>query len=550
MNGVEYLKEKLAEALQKLDVTGPDVPQIMLERPKVAEHGDLSTNIALLLAKVLKRKPRDIAEEIQKSLTLDVDIVDDVNIAGPGFINFRLGDGYFHNVLGDILSLGKDFGKDTWGNNERIQFEFVSANPTGPLNIVSARAATVGDVLSSILTSVGFEVEREYYVNDAGRQVRLLGMSVSSSYMRLTGQSEPFPEEGYHGDYINDLAKSFFDEHGEKFAQLQQRERWNQLSELALETILSAQKKVLADFGLDFDVWFRERILRQSNDHLNVLNKLTENGHVYEQDGAKWFRATDFGDEKDRVLVTSEGEPTYFLVDIAYHEDKYKRKFSKLYDLWGPDHHGYIQRVKSALTALGHPEDSFEVIIIQQVNLIQDGEVVKMSKRAGKIIEMQELLDEVGVDVARFFFVARRTQSPLDFDLDLAKKTSDENPVYYVQYAHARICNVIKHAESQGVKLPETANFSLLKEEEELNLIKKLLEFPEVVSKAAQYLEAHRVPNYLQEVAATLHRFYHHHKVVTDDVELTKARLLLIQGARVVFTNALNLMGVSAPERM
>ena len=550
MNGTTYLIQKLTEGLQKIGVLETGDLTIGLERPKIESHGDLATNVAMLLASRLRRNPRDIATELVNALELDPKLVSQVDVAGAGFINFKFGLGYYQDALQNILQRKDQFGSDTWGNGERVQIEFVSANPTGPLNIVSARAAAVGDVLANLFAATGFSVEREYYVNDAGRQIRLLGRSVSSRYMALLGHDEPFPDEGYHGTYIHDLAKQFLNEHGERFAGLNQDQRCEELAKLTLETILASQKAVLDDYGLRYDNWFRESALRDANAHFTVLDKLAKKGHVYDEDGARWFRSSEFGDEKDRVLVTKEGEPTYFLVDIAYHADKYERGFAQLYDLWGPDHHGYIQRVKAALLALGYRDGTFEVNIIQQVNLLQDGEMVKMSKRAGKIIEMKELLDDVGKDVARFFFVARRTQSPLDFDLDLAKNTSEENPVYYVQYAHARICNIIKHAEERGVAFPESTRLELLGKKEEIDLIKKLLEFPDLVSKAARYLEPHRLPNYLQELAAVFHRFYHHHKVVTDDLELTGARMHLIQGTRIVLANALRLLGVSAPERM
>ncbi|MFQ5677160.1 MAG: arginine--tRNA ligase, partial [bacterium] len=424
------------------------------------------------------------------------------------------------------------------------------ANPTGPINIVSGRAAAVGDALVNLLNAVGYDAIREYYVNDAGRQIRLLGESVSARYMELLGKEETFPEEGYHGEYIRDLANEIISEYGEKFASVEHHQRCAEFSTLALEKLLSSQRKVLADFRVDFDLWFRESKLRLSNAHTEVFDALSEKGYVYEKEGAQWFKSSRFGDEKDRVLITREGEPTYFLVDIAYHVDKYKRGFEQLYDLWGPDHHGYINRVKAALVAMGYPKGSFEVNIIQQVNLLEGGEVIKMSKRAGKIIEMKELIDEVGVDVARFFFVARRSQSQLDFDMDLAKNTSEENPVYYVQYAHARICNIMRHAEEQGYTLPDRADLTVLTTEEESTLIKKLSQFPDVVSQAAKFLEPHRIPNYLKELAADFHRFYHHHRVVTENKALTEARLILIQCARIVLANGFRLLGISAPERM
>lgn len=550
MLGEKYLREKLSAAVGSMTSEPIDANEILLERPKMAEHGDVATNLALALASTLRRKPRDIAAAIVDALKLDSNVVEKVEIAGPGFINFHLSDAYIRSALNDILSENEAFGQSDLGKQRRVQIEFVSANPTGPLNVVSARAATVGDVLGNIFKATGFAAEKEYYVNDAGRQVRLLGMSVSARYMELLGRDEPFPEEGYHGEYIRGLAQEILAEHGETFAEQKKEERWQQFKDIALQKILASQQEVLNGYRVYFDNWFRESKLRAREAHFEILNRLSERGYVYEQDGATWFKSSEFGDEKDRVLVTSDGEPTYFLVDIAYHADKYERGFEQLYDLWGPDHHGYIDRMKAALLALGYPEGSFEVNIIQQVNLLEGGKVVKMSKRAGRIIEMKELIEDVGVDVARFFFLARRNQSPLDFDMDLAKNTSEENPVFYVQYAHARICNIIRHAEEQGVALPETADLERLDKAEEMVLIKKLLEFPEVLSKAATFLEPHRLPNYTQELAAEFHRFYHHHRVVSDSRELTDARLVLTTCTRIVLANALHLMGITAPEKM
>jgi arginyl-tRNA synthetase len=550
MNGESYLKNLLTKALHAKGLTNVGEIDFTLERPKVAEHGDLATNVAMLLASKLKRNPREIANDLLKSLELDKNIVTDCQVAGAGFINFRFSDNYFRDALREILHHGKNFGRSDWGGKKRVMVEFVSANPTGPLNVVSARAATIGDVLANLLDAVSCDCRREFYVNDAGRQIRLLGMSVSSRYMELIGKQETFPEEGYHGAYIRDLAQEILQEEGDRFGAQEAETRWAKLSKLALDKILSTQQQTLLRYGVRFDNWFRESTLRDSDSHRVVLKMLQEKGFLYENDGAQWFKSSELGDEKDRVLVTSEGEPTYFLVDIAYHLTKYQRGFEMLYDLWGPDHHGYIERMKAALAALGYARGSFEVNIIQQVNLIEGGQVVKMSKRAGKIIEMAELIDEVGVDVARFFFAERRTQSPLDFDLDLAKNTSEENPVYYVHYAHARIFNILKFASEQGQPLSTEADLALIKEAEEMTLIKKLLEYPDVISKSARYLEPHRVPTYLQELAATFHRFYHHHKVVSENSELTKARLLLAEGTRIVLANGLEILGISAPERM
>ncbi|MFQ5708431.1 MAG: arginine--tRNA ligase [bacterium] len=546
----DYLIEQIRAAMARKGFAVAANFDFSLERPKSAAHGDLSTNVAMLLAASLKRRPREIATDLLQALQTESALISKAEVAGAGFINFHLSRDYFRAALQSILAAGQDFGHADWGQHTKVQIEFVSANPTGPLNVVSARAATVGDVLASLMQAVGFEVEREFYVNDAGRQVKLLGMSLSSRYMELLGLQEPFPEEGYHGDYIRDYARELADQEGDRYARLEQEQRWAQFTRLAVEKMIAEQKTVLGHYRVNFDHWFRESKLRQRNAHEAVLRRLAEQGHLYEKEGAQWFAASQFGDEKDRVLVTSAGEPTYFLVDIAYHLDKFQRGFEKIYDLWGPDHHGYINRMKAALEALGYDRSRFEVKIIQQVNLLEKGQVVKMSKRAGKIIEMRELIEEVGVDVARYFFVARRNESPLDFDMDLAKNTSEENPVFYVQYAHARICNILKFAEEKKIARSEQSDLARLTELEEFDLIKKLLEFPDVVTKAAKFLEPHRLPNYLHELAATFHRFYHHRRVVTDDEALTGARLVLVEATRIVLANALALLGITAPERM
>lgn len=543
------IQHNVADALTKLTYH-VEPNSIILERPKMEAHGDFATNIALQLASMAKKNPRQIAQELANNLQFESGVIDKIEIAGPGFINFYLGWEYYRQALKDIIRAGESFGRSDWGNGIKIQIEFVSANPTGPLNVVSARAAAIGDVMVNLYQSVGFAAEREYYINDAGRQVRLLGESVSSRYMALFERDEPFPEEGYHGEYIKDLAREIAAETGDRFVALNADERNRQLSHIALEKMLQLQKKSMEEYRVFFQTWFPESRLRDQKEHLDVLQAFEQKGFSYHHEGAIWFRSSQFGDEKDRVLVTSDGEPTYFLVDIAYHRNKYQRGYEKLYDIWGPDHHGYIPRMKAALQALGYPNDSFAVEIVQQVNLLRGGEVVKMSKRAGRIIEMQEVIEEVGVDAARFFFVNRKCSSHMDFDIDLAKKQSDENPVYYVQYAYARIFNITKFAAEQGIACDENANVSLLNKDEEKQLIQKLLLYPDVISKSAQFWEPHRLTNYLQELAATFHRFYHFHRVVTEDLPLSQARLLLLKATQIVFANALKILGITAPERM
>ncbi len=550
MKPQEYIRNNIKKSLSACGFDGDDEKLLILEKPKQAEFGDISSPAAMNLAKVAKQAPRKIAADIISHLDTDPYYIEKVEIAGPGFINFFLAKECLRQAVQDILKEGKKYGKSLWGKGEKIQFEFVSANPTGPLNIVSARAAAVGDVFASLYNMVGFLAEREFYVNDAGRQIKLLGVSLNARYMTELGKKIPVPDDGYHGNYLVELAKKIIDKDGDKYAELNEEERCNLFSKLALDYMVKRHKNSLDKYHVLYDNWFRETVVREQKSHEKVLEYFTKHNYSYTKDGAVWFRSSDFGDEKDRVLVTSEGEPTYFLIDIAYHENKFSRGFSKLFDLWGPDHHGYIPRMSAALQALGHPREKFEVCIIQQVNLLRGGDTVKMSKRAGEIIEMDELIDEVGVDAARYFFVDRRVSQPLDFDIDLAKKQSDENPVFYVQYAHARICNILRYARESGVEVPGKADMSPLGNELELAVVKKCLDFPEIVSKAALALEPHRITAYLHETATVFHRFYHENRVVTDNAELTAARLMLCKAILQVIANGLKLLSISAPENM
>jgi arginyl-tRNA synthetase len=547
LSAENYLHDVLIALMQK---RGWPIEAVSLSRPKQESFGDYATPAAMSLARTLKKAPAAIAEEIVSALDYDRHLIEEIRIDGPGFINFRLGPAYWQSVLAEILRARESYGRSQTGAGRKINMEFVSANPTGPLNIVSARAATIGDVLVNLFHATGAEAAREYYINDAGQRVRMLGYSVSSRYMALFGIDEAFPEDGYHGEYIKDLAAALRDEFGDRFVMLALEERCDQLTQLALERMIRAQKEILEKFRVQYDLWFSEQSLLDSDRQQEVLDLLAQKDLSYQKDGALWFRSSLFGDEQDRVLLKSDGAPTYFLVDIAYHRDKYRRGFNQLYDLWGPDHHSHIKRMEAAMIALGYPEGSFQVRIIQQVNLLRGGEVVKMSKRAGNIIEMAELIDEVGVDAARYFFSMRKLDTPMDFDIDLAKKQTDENPVYYVQYAHARVCNILAHAAAKGVALSENYDLGLLKTPEEIAVLRKMSEFPETVSKAAQFLEPHRLTLFLQELAAVFHHFYHHHRVVSEDAALTQARLRLVEGVRLVLANALKLLNISAPEKM
>ncbi len=546
-----YLEKILTERIQALAGRLEGMTPIEFETPRDERFGDVATNVAMRLARPLKKNPREIAAQLIEGIDWDDNFVESVNIAGPGFINFVLSKKYFRNYLAGILEQGEsEFGKSRVGEGRRIQIEFVSANPTGPLNIVSARAASVGDTMVNIMNHVGYEARREYYVNDAGRQVRLLGASVSSRYCELLGVDEPFPDEGYHGDYVYDIARKIIEIHGKKFLSMEYDQRVDALKKIALDMIFADQKKVLEDFRVHFDNFFRESSLRASNAEKEVLTILEQKGLTYEKDGALWFKASEFGDEKDRVLVTQKGEPTYFFIDVAYHKSKFDRGFEKAIDLLGPDHHGYIPRMRAALLALGIPEEAFDVKIIQQVNLYRGGEVVKMSKRAGQIVAMRELVDEVGVDAARFFFLMRRISTPLDFDIDLAKKQTDENPVYYVQYAHARIANILRFGKEQGIEFNPGCDLSLLVEPEEMALIKKMRAFPDLLVRIVRNFEPNALTQYLQELAEVFHRFYHDHRVISENRSLSEARIALVFGTKVVLAVGLKLMGISAPEKM
>lgn len=552
---------KAAKELKKTQKWKLDtLPEIELELPKDAKHGDVSTNIAMVLAKRVKSAPRNLAqsflETFEKKKIFTKEFVDKIEIAGPGFVNFYLSEKVIYEELHDILNQGDLYGRAEKRKNEKIHIEFVSANPTGPLNIVSARAAAVGDALARIMDAVGYEVDKEFYINDAGNQVRLLGKSVEARFRELFDEKVEFPEEGYHGEYIKDIAKQLKEKYGDEPLTWSREKREEQFGRDAIEINLKGQKEILKQYRVEFDQWFSEREMRsrKENPLERVKEQLSDWNATYENEGALWFSSTEYGDDKDRVLVTKEGEPTYFLADIAYHKDKALRHYDKIIVLMGPDHHGYYPRVLAAMDALGYKKEKFEFRLIQQVNLLKDGENVKMSKRAGKIIEMKDLLDEVHVDAARYFFVLRKLDSPLDFDIDLAKEQSSNNPVYYVQYAHARIVSIfVKYQEETKEKLPlnwKKVDLTCLKEKEEMELIKMLVHFPDLLEGAAEVREPLRVPNYLKELCSTFHSFYTKHRVRVPEVSIRSARLALLEATRIVIHNGLALLGVSSPNKM
>ncbi len=548
-----YLAELLEAAIPKAGFTLPEGARIDVEVPREPEHGDWATPVALTLAKTARRPPHQVAEALRDALALERDIVSSVEIAGAGFINFRLAPAWLAANLRRILDNPDAYGTSSAGRGEKILIEYVSANPTGPLNVVSARAASLGDALIRILNAAGYVARGEFYANDWGLQAELFGASIESRFQERLGlPAAPIPEEGYAGAYVADVASTVPEREGRSWLDLPERERRLRFAGWGIDRMLQRQKQDLDRFGARMDRWFRESELHKGGAVEKVRQRLGERGVTDTKDGALWFRSSAFGDQEDRVLVRSNGEPTYFLADAAYHHDKFSRGFHRLIDLLGPDHHGHVQRMQGVLEALGWPRDRFVVILIQWVRLLRGGEPVKMSKRAGEFITLEDLVNEVGVDAARFFFLMRRAESPLDFDLELAVKRSEDNPVYYVQYAHARIVHVLEYARSQGVPEPglDAARPDLLHEPETLTLLRGLAGFPSLVAAAARHREPHRIPMYLKDLAAKFHSFYHVHRVVGPDAAVTAARLLLTRATGVVFRRGLHLLGVSAPESM
>ncbi|MGB9867339.1 MAG: arginine--tRNA ligase [Bacillota bacterium] len=545
----DQLKQRIREAVAaKFGIEME--PELMA--PSRKEFGDYSTNAAFVVAEKVGQPLRKVAEAIAPLISTSGGWLEGVEVAGPGFINFRLKPSWCLEGLKEIMELGRDFGKSDVGKGTRVQVEFVSANPTGPMVVVQARAGAVGDTLANLLAWAGFDVSREFYVNDAGHQVEVLARSLEVRLRQLLGEQIELPEDCYPGDYLIDVASAYLKERGCGFLQKPEGERLAELRDYAVESIRGSQEESLRRYGVEFDVWFSERTLHQSGQVAAAVELLRQRGFVYSQDGALWFRSTAFGDDKDRVLVKSDGNYTYLAADIAYHLNKLRRGFAKIIDIWGPDHHGYIGRMKAAVEALGYPRDALEVLIVQMVRLIRGGEVVKMSKRAGEFVTMDELLEEVGRDVARFFFLMRSCESHLDFDLDLGKLRSDENPVYYVQYAHARICSLMREAKERGVEWPggTEPDLSQLTDQSELELAKKLVYFPQEIAGAALTREPHRMPRYLMDLATAFHSFYTRCRILGVEPQLTAARLYLSDATRIVLRNGLEIIGVSAPEKM
>ncbi|MCD6117295.1 arginine--tRNA ligase [bacterium] len=549
----KLIAEKITEAAVKSGFQVNEKTAGDLSVPKQKGHGDLSSNIALVLAAKEKKKPREIAQSILNNLDADSDIISKVEIAGPGFINIFINDFFIVNQLSDILNSGQKFGFSDKAKGKKAQVEFVSANPTGPLSIGHGRQAVIGDVAANLLESQGWDVTREYYFNNAGRQMRKLGESVFIRYLNLIGKDAELGDDHYQGKYITDIARKALQEKGDSLADGQNIEYFQQFAE---SVIFEDIKITCKRLGIKFDVFFNEKSLYENGDIDKVLSVLREKGLVYDKDGAAWLKTTEWGQDQDRVLVKSTGEPTYRLPDIAYHKNKLERGFDKIVDIFGSDHIATYPDVLAAVKALGYDTSQITVLIHQFVTLTENGKTIKMSTRKANFVTLDELMDEVGVDVTRYFFINRSMSSHLNFDLNLAKTQSDENPVFYVQYAHARICSVINHAREKGFNPDERGDLSLLRSAEEINLAKALLSFPEIVENTAENFELQRLTNFMESVATLYHKFQHAGKVddslrvVSADRKMTQARLSLCNAARTVLANGCRLLGVSAPERM
>ncbi len=599
----QQVKELLSAAWRHLaatgQVAGADLPDPQVDRTRDPAHGDFATNLALVMAKVVGGKPRDLAARLVAALPAS-DLIARTEIAGPGFINFFLAPGAHLGLIPTILAAGPDYGRSQLGAGKRVQVEFVSANPTGPLHVGHGRGAAYGAVVADLLAAVGFAVHREYYVNDAGRQMDILAASVWLRYLELCGEEVRFPANGYRGDYVWDIAASLHRDHGDAYrheaaevfagapedaASADERDaegnplpgapggdkeahidalvnrakallgdnRYRFVFELGLNTILDDIRDDLAHFGVEYQEWYSERSLTEKGAVNRAIERLREAGHLYERYGALWFRSTAFGDDKDRVVVRDNGQSTYFASDIAYHMDKLERGFDRVIDIWGADHHGYVPRIKGALQALGDDPAKLDVLLVQFAILYRGGERMQMSTRSGEFVTLRELRKEVGRDAARFFYIMRRCEQHLDFDLDLAKSQSSDNPVYYVQYAHARVCSVLRQAADKGLAAepsPGVTHLERLTETHEQDLLKTLARYPELVEEAALGEEPHQLTHYLRELANDFHTYYNAHQFLVEDAALRDARLKLILAVRQVLRNGLNLIGVSAPETM
>ena len=545
----------LTKAANNGEIPPIEITDIVIEVPREKGHGDFSTNIAMQAAKQVKRAPRQVAETIIKNIEVEGTYIQKVECAGPGFINFFLNDSWLYDALQVVEREKEHYGKINIGNNRKVMVEFVSANPTGPLHMGNARGGALGDCIASVLQAAGYDVTREFYINDAGNQIEKFGISLEARYIQLIKGEDAieFPEDGYQGEDIIDHMKDYVAENGDKLINTESEERRKILVDYALPRNLDRIRRGLESYGIKYDVWFSEQSLYDSGELKDTLKLLEEKGLTVEQEGAVWFKAAEFGAEKDEVIIRNNGLPTYFASDIAYHRNKFeKRKFDWVINLLGADHHGHVARMKAAVSALGIDSTKLDVVIFQLVRLYRNGEIARMSKRTGRAISLTDLLDEVGRDAARFFFNTKASGSHLDFDLDLAVQQSNENPVFYVQYAHARICSMINLLDKEGIKIPaiEETDLTLLQKAEELELIKRLAELPEEIRISAQTLEPSRLTRYVLDVAALFHSFYNACRVKGEEESVMKARLMLVNCTRIVIRNVLNLLSISAPERM
>ena len=550
------IKEIIVCALDKAKNTGElelaDVPDVVVEKPKDEKMGDFASNIAMTLARSERKNPKAIAQIIERHIEKENADLDSLEIAGPGFLNLKMSRKFFLDRLADAVEQRNDFGKSNVGQGTKILIEFVSANPTGPLHIGHGRGAAVGDTLARILKKAGYDLKTEYYINDVGNQMNILGRSTWLRYRELLGNDAEFPEDHYRGAYIKDIAQRAIDQHGKEFFDKPEVECIPFFKELAKNNILEGIKKDLSEFRVTFDNWFSEKSLYKDNSVKGAIEWLRNEGHVYDKDGAVWLKSSAFDDDKDRVIVKQTGEKTYFCSDIAYHQNKIKRGFKKLINLMGADHHGYVPRMEAVLQAMGYDKNIFKILLIQFVSLLRGGEKVAMSTRSGEFETLSDVVNEVGVDAARYYFLMRSSDAHLDFDLELAKEETSENPVFYIQYAHARICSIFRGAEEKGVQFPDngSVDLSLLIEDEEFSIIKAILAFPEVVEKSALALEVHRISHYLLDLVSRFHGYYSRHRVISDDIPLTLARLYLLDGLRITIRNGFDLMGISVPEKM
>ena len=547
---IQGIKAALAAAVSAGDLPDGEYPDVLLEVPPQKEFGDFATNIAMQSARIAHKSPRMIADVLLKHL--DAPWLEKAEVAGAGFINFFLKHDIIYDTLCHILEQGKQYGQAPLRAEDTVQVEYVSANPTGPLHVGHGRGAAYGSALVNLLRAAGYNVQSEYYINDAGNQMNNLAASVNARYLELLGKKAEIPENGYHGADIIDTARAIIEQDGDKYLQMDEKDRLEIFKNRAYEEKLKALKRDLESFNVTFDKWFSERTL-----HPEAIKKACEtlkgNGNMYEKDGALWLKSTAYGDDKDRVVIRDNGVPTYLAADIAYHKNKYERQFKKLINIWGADHHGYVARVKAAMAALGLDPNQLEILLLQMVSLFRNGELVKMSKRTGQAMTLNELIDEVGTDAARYFFIMRSLDTQLDFDLDLAKSHSNENPVYYIQYANARIFSIYKQVAENGDVFDMTwknTKWDKLKEERELALIKKMAAYPEEIRKAAADRAPHRIAHFVYEMAGLFHAFYNNCHIIQTDKELEEARLALVTAVQITIANCLAVLGISAPETM